>query len=359
LRVAIVGCGAVAQHLYAKPLRQLERRGLVRVVALVDPVDTHAAAMGRAFRRAVRYTALDAAMSSAEVDLTLILSPAHLHCVQVIEALRHGSHVLCEKPMASTAVDCVRMNDVAGDGKRVLAVGMIRRFFPAFAELQRILSSDALGPLLGFSYREGHAFEWDVRTAAAFAPRAQGGTGVLFDIGPHVLDALDWFFGPLEVRSYADDALLGIESNCVLAVKAERCQGDVHLSWDAPQANELRIQGSAAEVVLRVDRFDQLAIARDDVYQPVSPTVAFPTDLTPVGGRHFTPRTYGDAVYCQVVQVLRAIHLAEAPAADGEAGCRTVAALESALAMAEPLPMPWLDANERRRFEELHWSARS
>jgi predicted dehydrogenase len=289
------------------------------------------------------------------LDLALILSPAHLHCDHVVQALLRDVHVLCEKPMASTADDCVRMQAVARERKRLLAIGMIRRYFPAFAELKGIIDDGRLGPLHAFEYREGHKFEWEVTTPAAFRPRAAGGTGVLFDIGPHVIDHLAWTFGDLQVTRYADDALAGIESNASMDVVSPACPGSIHLSWDSPQTNELRVFGAKGEAVLRIDRFDQLAVLGGSGFEPHPITMTFPADVRPAPASTMTPLSYPQAIYCQIVQMARAIELGESPAVDGESGRRTVAVLESALSIAEPLPMPWLDVVEQEAFARLHW----
>jgi len=355
LETAIVGCGAVAQRLYRTPLQQLEKRGILRVASLVDPVPSHAAALGAFFPGAKKHGSLTEALAS-KTDLTLVLSPAHLHAEQVLAALAHGSHVLCEKPMASTAADCARMNAAAAAATRVLAIGMIRRFFPAFAQLKQIVDSGRLGQLTSFEYREGHKFEWEVTTPAAFRPRHQGGTGVLFDIGPHVMDHLAWTFGDLHVAAYADDALAGIESNSSFEVTSPSCRGSVHLSWDNPQSNELRVIGSKGEAVLRIDRFDQLAIRSGSAYEPQTITVAFPADAEATPKSTISPRSYPQAVYCQIVQVVRAITCNEPPAVDGVSGARCIAVLEEALSKAQPLEMPWLDSQERDALLRLHWT---
>ena len=88
---------------------------------------------------------------------------------------------------------------------RVLAVGMIRRFFPSFAQLREWVVRGELGEIRSFSYREGKVFDWDVKSPAGFLPG--GGAGLLFDIGSHVIDLLIWLFGVPDVLSYADDAL--------------------------------------------------------------------------------------------------------------------------------------------------------
>lgn len=359
LRTTVVGCGAVAQRLYRKPLVELEKRGILRVVHLVDPIAAHAEGLGASFPAAVRHATLGEALGDGSTDLTLILSPAQLHCEQTLEALAAGSHVLCEKPMANAAVDCERMNAAARQAGRVLAVGMVRRFFPAFAHLRRVVEDGRLGDLLAFEYREGHKFDWDVTTPAPFRPRHLGGTGVLFDIGPHVIDYLSWVFGELSVRAYADDALDGIEANIAMEVASPHAPGAVHLAWDGPQPNELRVVGSRTEAVLRVDRFDQLALSGVDGYLREPVDVGFAADVHPVPRRWIVPASYPQAVFCQIVQVVRAILLGEAPAVDGGSGARTIALLEDALAQARPLRMPWADTQEQQAYATLHWRTRS
>jgi predicted dehydrogenase len=258
--------------------------------------------------------------------------------------------------MAATQGECARMNAVAAEKKRVLAIGMVRRFFPAYAQLRQILRDGQLGTVESFEYREGDKFGWGVTTPAAFRRRREGGTGVLFDIGPHVIDYLTWTLEELEAVSYADDAIAGIESNMSMEVEARNCSGSIHLSWDHPQANELRVMCANGEAVLRVDRFDQLAVNRSVAFRPERINVSFPADARPTAGQRLTPESYGGAIYCQIVQVIRAIDLGEAPAVDGDAGRRCISTLESALSMAGPVDAPWLDVTQRAAFERLHWS---
>lgn len=351
----IVGCGAVAQRLYRKPLQQLQKEGVLQIDALVDPAASHAETIGAFFPRAVRHADMTAALDARQPDLTLILSPAHLHCGQTIAAVKAGSHVLCEKPLASTEAECRQMTDAAADAGRVLAVGMIRRFFPAYESLRRLLNEGRIGTLAGFEYREGHKFEWEVTTAAAFRPRREGGTGVLFDIGPHAIDHLQWTFGDLAVSTYQDDALAGVESNASLDLRSASCNGALHLSWNQPQANELRVTGDKGEAVLRIGAFDQLAVKTGGAFVPQPVDVAFPADALARARRFVSPRSYPEAIYAQVVQTVRAITLGEPPAADAEAGRRCVALLESALSMARPLSMPWLETARREAYLRLHW----
>jgi predicted dehydrogenase len=355
VQVAIVGCGAVAQRLYRGPLRQLEKLNIVRVASLVDPVPLHADSLGTSFPLAKKYRDLDDALARSAPDLALILSPAHLHRTHVVQALRHHAHVLCEKPMASSVDACAAMQAAAVDANRLLAIGMIRRYYPAFSQLKEVIDTGRIGDLVSFEYREGHKFEWDVTTPAAFRPRPEGGTGVLFDIGPHVIDHLNWTFGPLAINAYFDDAWAGVESNARIDVITPSCPGTIHLSWDHPQSNELRVRGTRGDAVLRLNRFDQLAIGTSGRYESQRISAAYPADLQPQG-RTLSPVSYPQAIYCQLIQTLRAIALGEPVAVDAESGQQTVALLESALDVAQPLATPWLEEWEQAAAAERHWT---
>jgi hypothetical protein len=68
------------------------------------------------------------------------------------------------------------------------------------------------------------------------------------------------------------------------------------------------------------------------------------------------PRTYSQAIFCQLIQVLRAVQLREPPAVDGEAGRLCLKVIEAARGMARPLEKPWLSRRHQEAHRSLHWS---
>src|SRR5207253_7426344 len=152
LRAVIVGCGAVAQHLYCKPLMALERQGVLRVTGLVDTQARHAESIRNTFWSAKTFELLAPALDNS--DIVFILTPVHLHAEQALQALARGKHVLCEKPMAPTDEQCSDMVAAARKKNCVLAINMIRRFFPSYATLKKLITARELGELRSFSYRE-------------------------------------------------------------------------------------------------------------------------------------------------------------------------------------------------------------
>lgn len=359
IRTTLVGCGAAAQKLYRKPLGKLERRGILRVTALVDRHAGHAEALRASFPHAAVHDDLGRALEAGRSELTLVLSPVQFHAEQAVLALRRGNHVLCEKPMAATGRGCDEMIAAAEEAGRALVVGMVRRFFPAFAQLRDLVARGALGEIRSFSYAEGKVFDWDVKTPAGFTRRPEGGSGLLFDIGPHALDYLAWVFGVPEVVSYADDALAGgVEGNVSLELESPACPGSARLSWDSPLKNELRVVGSRGEAVLRTDELDRLAVREDagSEFEEVAIDRDYPADLREPARRRMSPRLYTESIYCQLVQVARTIRLGEPPAVAGDEGRACVRVIESARRMARPIEMPWLDEGQQEAYRALHWA---
>jgi predicted dehydrogenase len=210
IRLGLVGCGKVVEAFHLPALAHVP--GLT-LSALVD-VDT-----SRARALAVRAGVPDARVATdvREVmdvcDAALIALPNHLHASVGALLLEHGRHVLIEKPMATTVAECTRLIDAARASGAVLGVAMVRRFTPAYQLVADLAASHAFGAVRRIAVREGVVYNWPA-TTGFFVKRAESGGGVLVDFGPHVLDGIVSWLGPLVVTSYEDDAYGGVEAEC-------------------------------------------------------------------------------------------------------------------------------------------------
>lgn len=85
------------------------------------------------------------------VDAVLIASPDQTHCELTLACIAAGKPVLCEKPLAPTSRECLDV--VAAEvalGRRLVQVGYMRRFDPAYVEMKATLQSGRLGRPLFF-----------------------------------------------------------------------------------------------------------------------------------------------------------------------------------------------------------------
>lgn len=145
LRIGVVGTGNIgADHVY-RIARQVSGAEVSAVFDVAtDRAETVAAAVGATARdRAVDVVEAD------DVDAVVIASPGELHAEQVLACIDAGKPVLCEKPLAPTTAECLKVieAEVAG-GRQLVQLGFMRRYDAAFMDLKATLDRGDLGEAL-------------------------------------------------------------------------------------------------------------------------------------------------------------------------------------------------------------------
>ncbi len=351
LRIAVIGCGAVARRYYAPALRALECEGVLHVRALCDP-DVRGTAELCAIFPAATVAQDAAAIAAPAIDLAIVASPPRCHAEQTIAALRAGVAVLCEKPMATTVADGEAMVSAARDTGRVLAVGFYRRFLPAAQAIGELLRSGRLGALRRFHCAEGGDFRWPARSPDFF--RRGAGGGVLADVGVHTLDLLGWWLGEPEHVDYEDDAMGGVEANCRIHLTyPDGVIGEVRLSRDTVQPNRYVFECADGWLRWHVHDADRVELGLGDVdagfraqIHRVARDGSHPALGAPRGG-------FEESFVAQIRNVVDAAG-GRAPlvvsAADGLASLRAIDACRSRRAL---MSMPWLGGTELARARQL------
>ncbi len=240
LRIAVVGCGAVAQLQY---LPALAASRAARAVALVDRDLPRAHALAE--RWGVPHAVADVAELADGVDAAIVALPNHLHAPVAIALLRRGVQVLVEKPMATTVAECDAMIAAAAESGATLAVGLQFRFFDSTAAVGDLLAAELVGPLTRFELRQGVIPRWPFASDYLLRRETAGG-GVLADYGVHVLDLLLCWLGEWASVDYRDDAMGGIEADCELELTfAAGLAGTVEVSRSRNLRNRCRFPGRA------------------------------------------------------------------------------------------------------------------
>ena len=151
-------------------------------------------------------------LEDKEIDAVSLCLPTSMHAAVTIEALKAGKHVLCEKPMATSAADAAKMVAAAKDTGKVLMISHNQRFTPQAQVLKKLVSEGALGRIyfVRVAWRRpmGNLPSADTIRATGklnrnwFNERAKGG-GVLFDLGSHMLDLSMWFLNFPKINKVA------------------------------------------------------------------------------------------------------------------------------------------------------------
>jgi predicted dehydrogenase len=317
VRVALVGSGAAAEYYHLPALlSELDPHSLWFVDVDVERAWELAARAGAPPSQAVR--------EMPAVDAAIVALPSHLHADVTVRLLASGVHVLCEKPLATTAAAARRAVEAARRTGAVLAAGHFRRFFPTtplVADLVRLCG----GPR-AFAAEEGYIFAWESRSDY-WLDRVRAGGGVLADLGPHVLDLLRaWLGGELEVESYRDDSLGGVETDCALELRVP-VPGTLELSRTRPLRNEIRIECKRGTITAPLPQPGELTLELDGRVHHL-----FCHDDDP----------YPAAFRAQLADFLRAARGEGPPAVPAEDGLAVVEAVEAAYGMRQPLPQPWV-----------------
>lgn len=142
-RVVLAGCGGISNAW----LRTEAVRKQVDIVGLVDIREE--AAVARAEQHelidAVTGTDLAAVLKKLQPDAVFDCTVPEAHCGVTVTALKHGCHVLGEKPMADSMPNARKMVRAAEKAGKLYAVMQNRRYQPEIRRLRRLLDSGAIG----------------------------------------------------------------------------------------------------------------------------------------------------------------------------------------------------------------------
>jgi predicted dehydrogenase len=139
---------------------------------------------------------LEAATTEA-ADLVVIATPNATHATLATAALEAGKHVVVDKPFALTVDDARRLSALAVAKQRVLSVFQNRRWDSDFLGAKAALDGGTLGDVVHF---ESHFDRFRPAVRDRWRERAVPGGGILYDLGPHLIDqALDLFGSPQSV----------------------------------------------------------------------------------------------------------------------------------------------------------------
>ncbi|HVS30622.1 MAG TPA: Gfo/Idh/MocA family oxidoreductase, partial [Thermoanaerobaculia bacterium] len=130
------------------------------------------------------------------IDLVVVATPNATHFELAERALLAGKHVVVDKPFTVTAAEATRLIDLAHERNRVLTVFHNRRWEGDFLTVRRLLDGSALGRLISYEARFDR-FRAEPRPAA-WRESSDPGSGILYDLGSHLIDQALLLFGPPE-----------------------------------------------------------------------------------------------------------------------------------------------------------------
>jgi predicted dehydrogenase len=139
LRIGILGAARIVPAALLRPARELPE---VEVAAVAARDPKRARAFARKHGVARVHPDYDSLLCDRSLDAVYNPLPNGLHCEWTIRALEAGKHVLCEKPLASNAVEAERMAEAAEKSGLALVEAFHWRHHPLAARMREVVRND-------------------------------------------------------------------------------------------------------------------------------------------------------------------------------------------------------------------------
>ena len=196
MKLLILGTGRMA-NAHAKAFSKLTG---VTLAGCVDVKAERAQEFAKKHEIPETFTSLEGALATGKFDAMTNVTPDSAHYATTLLALKAGLHVFCEKPLATDASHAEEMAEMAKSTGVVHGVNLTYRNVAALHEARRLVEDGALGALRHFeaSYLQSWLTQpaWgDWKTEDAWLWRLStehGSSGVLGDVGIHIMDFLSY-----------------------------------------------------------------------------------------------------------------------------------------------------------------------
>lgn len=186
IRVALIGYGYAGKTFHAPLIRGVPGLDLAVVVSR-DAGKVHADLPGVAVVADLREALADPA-----VALVVIATPNDTHAPLARTALEAGKHVVVDKPFALDLAEARALAVLAGQRQRVLSVFQNRRWDGDFLGVRQVLAQGVLGEVM---HVESHIDRFRPQVRARWRERRGAGSGLWYDLGPHLVDQALLLFG--------------------------------------------------------------------------------------------------------------------------------------------------------------------
>ena len=195
---------------------------------------------------------------SGEVDAVIVSTPHYAHTTIGADALRHGLHVLVEKPISVHKADCERLIAAHTNKDQVFAAMFNQRTDPKYRKVRQLIQSGELGELIRVNWIVTDWFRAQsyYDSGGWRATWAGEGGGVLLNQCPHQLDLLQWMCGmPSKIRSFCGFGTrhdIEVEDQVTTYLEYPNGATGVFITTtgETPGTNRLEIAGERGKLVV-------------------------------------------------------------------------------------------------------------
>jgi len=152
---------------------------------------------------------IETLLADDSIELVVVATPNQTHYELARKALEAGKHVVVDKPFTTTSTHAEELLELAARKSLVVSPFQNRRWDGDFLTIQKLMQSKLLGRLVEFESRFDRFRNYS--RPGAWREQPGVGSGVFFDLGPHLIDQVVSLFGAPEsttadIRAQRDGA---------------------------------------------------------------------------------------------------------------------------------------------------------
>ena len=196
IKLAVIGTGSISNE----HIKSYIKNPNVELYAFCDLDAERVKTMAEKYEVTRTFTDMHEMLKLEEIDAVSVCTWNSAHAPCAIAALNAGKHVLCEKPMATSAKEAEEMKAAADKNGKLLMIGFVRRYGNDCAILKDFINVDYFGEIYytkaSYLRRNGNPGGW-------FGDKSRSAGGPLIDLGVHVIDLVRYLLGnPKPVSVY-------------------------------------------------------------------------------------------------------------------------------------------------------------
>lgn len=245
IKIAVVGSGAMARaHSFSVAALKYCYKDLP-FSAQLDTLVTRSESTAKEKAESLGFenysTDYEAVLKREDIDIIDICTPNMCHYMQVKTALEAGKNVLCEKPLGISAKEADELAYLAKASGKICGTVFNNRHLPAIIRAKALFSEGGLGKILSFRSVYHHSSATDPLKPCGWKQDKDFGGGVLYDLGSHAIDLLNFVIGDLPenkissvrglsqiaypVRTYTDGSKWQTNADEAFYITAKLCGG--------------------------------------------------------------------------------------------------------------------------------------
>jgi scyllo-inositol 2-dehydrogenase (NADP+) len=187
ISIGLVGYGLAGRVFHAPVIQSVPNLRLKKVV------ERHTDDSSKRYPEVEVVRDVVALLKDEKIDLVVITTPNTTHFEYARAALLAGKHVVVEKPFTTTSAEALQLINLARRQNRVISVHQNRRWDGDFQTVKRLLDEKLLGRLVEY---ESHFDRFkNYEQAGSWREEEAPGSGILFDLGSHLIDQAQVLFG--------------------------------------------------------------------------------------------------------------------------------------------------------------------